>query len=56
MEPVGSHAHSPPTSPGFIPDPSKGIGMNILTIFHYPDQLRVVTCQNLAEAVKALGL
>jgi hypothetical protein len=39
-----------------IPDPSKDIGMNILTIFHYPHQLRVLTCPNLAEAVKALGL
>jgi anti-anti-sigma regulatory factor len=39
-----------------IPDPSKDIGMNILTIFHYPHRLRVVNCQNLAEAVKALGL
>ena len=39
-----------------IPDPSKDIGMNILTIFHYPPQLPVVTCQNLTEAVKALGL
>jgi len=39
-----------------IPDPSKDIGMNILTIFHYPHQLQVVTCQNLIEAVQALGL
>ena len=39
-----------------IPDPSKDVGMNILTIFHYPHQLRVVTCQNLTKAVKALGL
>jgi anti-anti-sigma regulatory factor len=39
-----------------IPDPSKDIGMNILTVFHYPHQLKVVTCQNLAEAVRALGL
>jgi hypothetical protein len=39
-----------------IPDPSKDIGMNILTIFHYPQQLQVVTCQNLAEALQALGL
>lgn len=39
-----------------IPDPSKDIGMNILTIFHYPKNLQVVTCPNLAEAVKALGL
>jgi len=39
-----------------IPDPSKDIGMNILSVFHYPHQLRLVTCQNLAEAVKALKL
>jgi len=39
-----------------IPDPSKDIGMNILTIFHYPQQLQVVTCQNLPEAIQVLGL
>src|ERR1035437_3992858 len=39
-----------------IPDPSKDIGMNILTVFHYPPSLPVVTCQSLAEAVQALGL
>jgi len=39
-----------------IPDPSKDIGMNILTIFHYPHQLPVVTCKNLTEAIQALGL
>ena len=39
-----------------IPDPSKDIGMKILTVFHYPQQLQVVTCQTLTEAVKALGL
>jgi len=39
-----------------IPDPSKDIGLNILTVFHYPHQLPVVTCQNLAEALNALGL
>lgn len=39
-----------------VPDPSKDIGMNILTIFHYPQNLQVVTCQNLPEAIKALGL
>ena len=38
-----------------IPDPSKDIGMNILTVFHYPHRLKVVTCQNLTEAVMALG-
>jgi hypothetical protein len=39
-----------------IPDSSKDIGMNILTIFHYPQDLPVVTCQNFAEAAKALKL
>jgi anti-anti-sigma regulatory factor len=39
-----------------IPDPSKDIGMNILTVFHYPHRLRVVTCQNLTDAARALGL
>ena len=40
----------------FIPDPSKDIGMNILTIFHYPKDLKVVNCQNLAEMASALDL
>ncbi len=39
-----------------IPDPSKDIGMNILTVFHYPHRLRVVACKNLVEAAGALGL
>ena len=39
-----------------IPHPSKDIGMNILTVFHYPHRPQVVTCRNLAEAVRALGL
>jgi hypothetical protein len=39
-----------------IPDPSKDIGMNILTVFHYPHRLQVVTCQNLTDAARALGL
>ena len=39
-----------------IPDSSKDIGMNILTIFHYPRSLKVVTCQTLIEAARALGL
>jgi hypothetical protein len=38
-----------------IPDPSKDIGMNILTVFHYPHRPRVVTCENLIEATRALG-
>jgi len=39
-----------------IPNPSKDIGMNILTVFHYPHRLQVVTCQNLTDAARALGL
>ena len=39
-----------------IPEPSRDIGMNILTVFHYPHRPRVVTCQNLTAAAGALGL
>jgi anti-anti-sigma regulatory factor len=39
-----------------IPDPSKDIGLSILTMFHYRKKIRVVTCQSMAEAAKELGL
>ena len=39
-----------------IPDSSKDIGLNILTLFHYPHHPRVITCQNLAEALQQLAL
>jgi hypothetical protein len=39
-----------------IPDPAKDIGMNILTIFHYPRHPRIITCENLAEALRKLAL
>ncbi len=39
-----------------IPDPAKDIGMNILTVFHYPHHPRIITCENLAEAVHKLSL
>lgn len=39
-----------------IPDSSKDIGLNILTVFHYAHQPRIITCQNLAEALKQLAL
>ncbi len=39
-----------------IPDASHDIGMNILTIFHYPPELKVITCQTLAEAAATLKL
>jgi len=39
-----------------IPDPTKDIGMNILTVFHYRRRPRIVTCENLVEAAEVLGL
>lgn len=39
-----------------IPDPSKDIGMNILTRLHYRNHPKVVACQNLAEAALVLGI
>src|SRR5271154_5020037 len=39
-----------------IPDPGQDIGMNILTIFHYPHRPQIVTCQNMTEAARALAL
>jgi hypothetical protein len=38
-----------------IPDPIKDIGMNILTIFHYPHHPRIITCETLAEALRKLA-
>jgi hypothetical protein len=39
-----------------VPDPKKDIGMNILTIFHYPKRPRVVTCRSMVEAGVLLSL
>ena len=39
-----------------IPDPQKDIGMNILSIFHYRNRPRIVTCETLVEAGEVLGL
>jgi anti-anti-sigma regulatory factor len=39
-----------------IPDPGKDIGMNILTIFHYPHRPKIVTCENMGQAARALAL
>ena len=39
-----------------IPDPSKDIGLNILTAFHYKQRPRIVTCETLSEAARALEL
>jgi hypothetical protein len=37
-----------------IPDPTKDIGLNILSLFHYPRRPRMVVCENLNEALKLL--
>ena len=37
-----------------IPDPSKDIGLNIMSLFHYPHGLPIITCENEAEAERAL--
>jgi hypothetical protein len=38
-----------------IPDPQKDIGFNIMSYFHYGSSVRVVTCENLSQAIHALG-
>jgi hypothetical protein len=35
-----------------IPNPQKDIGFNILSVFHYSRDVRIVTCESLAEATK----
>lgn len=37
-----------------IPDPTKDIGLNILSLIHYRGKVRLVTCDTLAEAERAL--
>jgi hypothetical protein len=39
-----------------IPDPSKDIGMKILSIFHFKRQPRVINCESLAEALQKLSI
>ncbi len=39
-----------------IPEPGRDIGMNILTVFHYPHRPRTVICENMVEAAKLLAL
>jgi ABC-type transporter Mla MlaB component len=38
-----------------IPDPSKDIGLNILSLIHYRGKVRVMTCGTLAEAQRLLA-
>lgn len=39
-----------------VPDPNKDIGMNILAVFHYLHHPRMVTCDTLTGAMRALSL
>ena len=36
-----------------IPDPSKDIGFNILSIIHYRGKVKIITCETMAEAERA---
>jgi hypothetical protein len=38
-----------------IPDPHKDIGLNILSIFHYPRKTRIATYENMKDALAALA-
>jgi len=38
-----------------IPDPSKDIGLNIMSLFHYRQGIPIVTCESLEEASNALS-
>ncbi len=39
-----------------IPDPTKDIGLRILTAFHYRSHPRVIACENMVDAMNALEL
>jgi hypothetical protein len=39
-----------------IPDPTKDIGMNILSLFHYHHRPHTVTCRSMVEAAERLTL
>ena len=39
-----------------IPDPKKDIGLNILSIFHYRNHPRFVSCAKMSQAAKHLSL
>src|ERR1700678_544972 len=37
------------------PDPSKGIGLAIISQFHYPPEVPIVTCATMEEAMRLLN-
>ena len=38
-----------------IPDPHKDIGLSIMSLFHYPRKIRIITCETMDEARKILA-
>lgn len=38
-----------------IPDPRRDIGMTIMSMFHYRGDVRIISCQSLAEANEILS-
>jgi len=37
-----------------VPDKTRDIGFGIMSAFHYPESVRIVTCETLAEAERVL--
>ena len=38
-----------------IPDPHRDIGLQIMSIFHYRGDVKIITCETLAQAEQILG-
>jgi hypothetical protein len=38
-----------------IPDPRLDIGMSIMSLFHYPRSVSIITCQSMQEGLAALA-
>lgn len=38
-----------------VPDPKKDIGFQVMSYFHYGKDVNIVTCENMEEAMRALG-
>src|SRR6266404_5729788 len=38
-----------------VPDPKKDIGFRVMSYFHYRPDVAIVTCENMEEALRALG-
>ncbi|HJT46454.1 MAG TPA: hypothetical protein VJ721_09315 [Chthoniobacterales bacterium] len=46
--------HGATTVVRVVPDPHRDIGLQIMSIFHYRGDVRIITCLNLAEANQIL--